>query len=120
MSKISRKNHTASLKKWGGKLILQKMRDKVPFDNSIGWDDLPIARGCGHCNEVRKQNHGRLNCSTCSLKHKVKDHCNELVLSFTDAMYYDDDAPNFSKAEWHRVRLYNKILADEVNVYEEE
>ena len=110
--KISRNNWNMSIEKWGGKIILKKLKNKVPFDNEAGWNALRIRTKCGYCYEIDEQN---LDCDDCILISKGDYFCNKHYIEFLKAMRKN----NFAKAEWHRVRLYNQILRNEPNVYEE-
>jgi hypothetical protein len=79
--KISRKNWEKSKEKWGGKLILQKMRDKVPFDDETGWNDLVIqsASNCGYCVERKNQ---AISCFDCSLDSE--EGCSKHYYAFVE------------------------------------
>lgn len=109
--KISRKNHNDAKEKWGGKIILHKMKNKIPFDTFFGWKDLSMrdTDNCGYCQETGK------TCKNCSL---ISDEgCNKDYYGFVRAMSLKP--PNFKKAEKHRKKLFNKIMTDEPNVYDE-
>jgi hypothetical protein len=123
--RISRKNWEASKEKW--EKIIEKLKQEVPFDCPDGWDEVHVFNNCGYCDEF--------DCDDCLLNKKVCEadatRSRMAFWRFTRAVtkkaptgsryfYVPRKNPDFTKALEYANKIYNAILADEPNVYEEE
>jgi hypothetical protein len=111
--KISRKNWESSKEKW--ELILKNIRNRNKLrvndrGRYVFYDVAPVEL-CGYCAE-----HSNVspNCTGCPLDQK--NLCGAAFFRCLGALEHSD----YSTALKHAKKIYQAILDDEVNVYEEE
>jgi hypothetical protein len=122
MGKIRLDRWEESKKKW--EAIIRRLKNKVLFDVSVGWDCLSIVKKCGYCWE-------NPYCILCNLYPQIcKDIHEGSRSSFWRLMRcmvrYDRTGigrvkknPDFKKALEYAQQIYNAILEDKKNTYQE-
>ena len=103
----------SSLTKWNEE-VGQKIENKIPFDNALGWTDITIVPKCKLCRVIRK-----FDCRGCAVPdnylHKAVPG-GDLFKKFLNTMrvsvggsFEPNPSPDWSEAERLRVSIFFQI-----------